>query len=142
MSTYIVAQNPEVLVQLLRENERRGLNPSVYTTPANAFNTLAVDFDAETNEQAQFSTKSLPRPNKNPENEAALSDQESVDNCLKSLSCANFSEIPIDIEADLDKDATNSTNSLITPQNSPRALQGASSLEFDEVDARSDSAQV
>ncbi|KAL0277427.1 UNVERIFIED_CONTAM: hypothetical protein PYX00_004716 [Menopon gallinae] len=28
VSTYIVAQNPEVLVQLLRENERRGLNPS------------------------------------------------------------------------------------------------------------------
>ena len=44
VSTYIVAQNPEVLVHLLRENENRGLNPSVYTTPASAFNTLAVDF--------------------------------------------------------------------------------------------------
>lgn len=41
VSTYIVAQNPEVLVHLLRENENRGLNPSVYTTPASAFNTLA-----------------------------------------------------------------------------------------------------
>ncbi|XP_046384921.1 focal adhesion kinase 1 [Ischnura elegans] len=41
-STYIVAQNPEVLAQLLRENESRGvLCPSVYTTPASAFNTLA-----------------------------------------------------------------------------------------------------
>jgi len=47
VQTYIVAQNPEVLMQLLRENERRGVNPSVYTTPANAFNTLAVDFDSE-----------------------------------------------------------------------------------------------
>lgn len=39
-----MAQNPEVLVHLLKENESRGLNPSVYTTPASAFNTLAVDF--------------------------------------------------------------------------------------------------
>ena len=44
VSTYIVAQNPEVLMQLMRENESRGLNPAVYTTPASAFNTLAVDF--------------------------------------------------------------------------------------------------
>lgn len=42
--TYIVAQNPEVLVHLLRENESRGMNPSVYTIPASPFNTLAVDF--------------------------------------------------------------------------------------------------
>ena len=40
-----MAQNPEVLVQLLRENESRGISPSVYTTPASAFNTLAVDFE-------------------------------------------------------------------------------------------------
>ncbi|CAH0384849.1 unnamed protein product [Bemisia tabaci] len=44
VSTYIVAQNPEVLVHLLKENEARGVNPSVYTTPASAFNTLTVDF--------------------------------------------------------------------------------------------------
>lgn len=42
VSTYIVAQNPEVLMQLMRENESRGLNPAVYTTPASAFNTLAT----------------------------------------------------------------------------------------------------
>ncbi|XP_044731182.1 focal adhesion kinase 1 [Chrysoperla carnea] len=42
--TYIVAQNPEVLKHLLRENENRGLCPSAYTTPASVFNTLAVDF--------------------------------------------------------------------------------------------------
>ncbi|KAF4528011.1 hypothetical protein B566_EDAN002194 [Ephemera danica] len=46
VSTYIVAQNPEVLAQLLKENEARGLSPAVYTTPASAFNTLAVDFAA------------------------------------------------------------------------------------------------
>ncbi|XP_065222614.1 focal adhesion kinase 1-like isoform X2 [Planococcus citri] len=43
VSSYIVAQNPEVLVHLLKENEARGLNPSVYTTPASAFNTIASD---------------------------------------------------------------------------------------------------
>lgn len=32
--TYIIAQNPAVLAQLMRENEKRGLNPSAYTTPA------------------------------------------------------------------------------------------------------------
>ncbi|CAG7731841.1 unnamed protein product [Allacma fusca] len=40
-TTYIVAQNPEVLSQILRESETRGLNPAAYTTPASAFNTLA-----------------------------------------------------------------------------------------------------
>lgn len=48
VSSYIVAQNPEVLVHLLKENEFRGLNPSVYTTPASAFNTIAVDFKENT----------------------------------------------------------------------------------------------
>lgn len=48
VSSYIVAQNPEVLVHLLKENESRGLNPSVYTTPASAFNTIAVDFKENT----------------------------------------------------------------------------------------------
>jgi len=44
VSTYIVAQNAEVLAHLLRENEQRGVNPSVYTTPATGFNTVTVDF--------------------------------------------------------------------------------------------------
>lgn len=48
VSSYIVAQNAEVLVHLLKENESRGLNPSVYTTPASAFNTIAVDFKENT----------------------------------------------------------------------------------------------
>lgn len=44
VSTYIVAQNAEVLAHLLKENEQRGVNPSVYTTPATGFNTITVDF--------------------------------------------------------------------------------------------------
>ncbi|XP_053593208.1 uncharacterized protein LOC103577529 [Microplitis demolitor] len=44
VSTYIVAQSPEVLAQLLKDNQARGVCPSVYTTPASAFNTLAVQF--------------------------------------------------------------------------------------------------
>ncbi|XP_031358056.1 focal adhesion kinase 1-like isoform X3 [Photinus pyralis] len=32
--TYIVAQNPEVLAHLMKENESRGICPSAYTTPA------------------------------------------------------------------------------------------------------------
>nr|CAD7440753.1 unnamed protein product [Timema bartmani] len=52
-TTYIVAQNPEVLVQLLRENESRGISPSVYTTPATGFNTLAVDFEKHTSSNSQ-----------------------------------------------------------------------------------------
>ncbi|CAH1725163.1 unnamed protein product [Aphis gossypii] len=45
VSTYIVAQNAEVLAHLLKENEQRGVvNPSVYTTPATGFNTGAKHF--------------------------------------------------------------------------------------------------
>ncbi|KAK0089497.1 hypothetical protein PV325_007060 [Microctonus aethiopoides] len=47
VSTYIVAQSPEVLAQLLKDNQTRGVCPSVYTTPASAFNTLAVQFQED-----------------------------------------------------------------------------------------------
>lgn len=43
--TYIIAQNPEVLARLMKENENRIINPAAYTTPASVFNTLAVDVD-------------------------------------------------------------------------------------------------
>lgn len=46
--TYIVAENPAILAQLMRENEKRGVNPSAYTTPASVFNVLAVEFDQTT----------------------------------------------------------------------------------------------
>lgn len=47
VSTYIVAQSPEVLAQLLKDNHARGVCPSVYTTPATPFNSLAVQFQDE-----------------------------------------------------------------------------------------------
>lgn len=58
--TYIVAQNPTVLAQLMRENESRPLNPSAYTTPASVFNTLAVDIDAEKAEPEKINKPVLP----------------------------------------------------------------------------------
>ncbi|XP_073986390.1 protein tyrosine kinase 2 Fak isoform X3 [Rhodnius prolixus] len=40
--TYIVAQDPEVLAQLMRENQNaKRINPSLYTAPASPFNILA-----------------------------------------------------------------------------------------------------
>ena len=42
-----MAQSPEVLAQLLKDNQARGVCPSVYTTPASPFNTLAVQFQEE-----------------------------------------------------------------------------------------------
>ncbi|KAH8398926.1 hypothetical protein KR222_005073, partial [Zaprionus bogoriensis] len=44
--TYIIAQNPAVLGRLMMENQKRGINPAAYTTPASVFNTLAVGIDA------------------------------------------------------------------------------------------------
>ena len=46
VTSYLVATTPEVLNQLLRENEARGIefNPALYTPPANALNTAKVDF--------------------------------------------------------------------------------------------------
>ncbi|KAM8712566.1 hypothetical protein ACLKA7_012978 [Drosophila subpalustris] len=44
--TYIIAQNPAVLARLMMENQKRGINPAAYTTPASVFNTLAVGLDA------------------------------------------------------------------------------------------------
>lgn len=43
--SYLVAKNPEVLSRLMRENQSRLINPANYTTPANAFNVLTVEFD-------------------------------------------------------------------------------------------------
>lgn len=40
--TYIVAQNPEVLAHLMKENETRGVTPAMYTVPASVFNTPTI----------------------------------------------------------------------------------------------------
>ena len=46
VTSYLVASSPEVLSQILRENECRGVefNPGLYMTPANALNITKVDF--------------------------------------------------------------------------------------------------
>ena len=46
VTSYLVASTPEVLSQILKENQDRGLefNPAFYTTPANALNTTKIDF--------------------------------------------------------------------------------------------------
>ena len=46
VTSYLVASSPEVLSQILRDTESRGveLNPALYTTPANALNTTKVEF--------------------------------------------------------------------------------------------------
>lgn len=61
--TYIVAQNPEVLAHLMRENESRGSNftPAAYTAPASVFNTVAVDFERK-DDQPQPILKTCPIP--------------------------------------------------------------------------------
>ncbi|XP_074035838.1 protein tyrosine kinase 2 Fak isoform X3 [Leptinotarsa decemlineata] len=41
--TYIVAQNPEVLAHLMKENECRGISPAAYNTPASPLSTLYGD---------------------------------------------------------------------------------------------------
>lgn len=58
--TYIIAQNPAVLAQLMRENEKRGMNPSAYTTQASVFNVLAVDFDEESSSTENKMAEEIP----------------------------------------------------------------------------------
>ncbi|XP_017072933.1 focal adhesion kinase 1 isoform X2 [Drosophila eugracilis] len=38
--TYIIAQNPAVLAKLMMENQKRGINPAAYTTPASAMHNV------------------------------------------------------------------------------------------------------
>ncbi|XP_017106174.2 focal adhesion kinase 1 isoform X2 [Drosophila bipectinata] len=38
--TYIIAQNPAVLAKLMMENQKRGINPAAYTTPASAIHNV------------------------------------------------------------------------------------------------------
>lgn len=58
--TYIIAQNAEVLAQLMRENECRPFNPSAYNTPATVFNTLGVQIDVSKSEPVTHEMPTLP----------------------------------------------------------------------------------
>ncbi|KAH8401768.1 hypothetical protein KR009_007790, partial [Drosophila setifemur] len=55
--TYIIAQNPAVLAKLMMENQKRGINPAAYTTPASVFNTLSVELDDSKSNVALKTTK-------------------------------------------------------------------------------------
>ncbi|KAH8291543.1 hypothetical protein KR054_012618, partial [Drosophila jambulina] len=57
--TYIIAQNPAVLAKLMMENQKRGINPAAYTTPASVFNTLAVGLD-DSKSNVSLKTTKLP----------------------------------------------------------------------------------
>lgn len=72
-TTYIVAQTPEVLSQLLRDDHNRAANtPGSYISPASVLNTLPVDFVStprsppavaatQSNPHSPFSTLSHPQ---------------------------------------------------------------------------------
>lgn len=72
-TTYIVAQTPEVLSQLMRDNHNRAANaPGSYISPASVLNTLPVDFvstprsppavtTSQSNPHSPFSTLSHPQ---------------------------------------------------------------------------------
>ncbi|XP_017149209.1 focal adhesion kinase 1 isoform X1 [Drosophila miranda] len=57
--TYIIAQDPAVLARLMMENQKRGINPAAYTTPASVFNTLAVGID-DSKSNVSLKTTKLP----------------------------------------------------------------------------------
>ncbi|CAH0551900.1 unnamed protein product [Brassicogethes aeneus] len=61
--TYIVAQNPEVLARLMKENETRGLTAAAYITPASVFNTVSVEFERKPDrEEPSLRTCPIPMP--------------------------------------------------------------------------------
>ncbi|BES99814.1 focal adhesion kinase [Nesidiocoris tenuis] len=52
-TTYIVAQDPQVLAQLMKESEvTKRLNPSLYNAAASPFNVLAVEFQPKSKEDS------------------------------------------------------------------------------------------
>ena len=52
--TYLVAQSPEVLAMLMRDNQSRDVCQAAYTTPASVFNSIAVNLESENHEQQQL----------------------------------------------------------------------------------------
>ncbi|KOX72079.1 Focal adhesion kinase 1 [Melipona quadrifasciata] len=87
VSTYIVAQSPEVLAQLLKDNQTRGVCPSVYTTPASPFNTLAVQFQDEEQVLTTALVSDLPFFDPAISEPSASHDTHSGDSTLQNSSC-------------------------------------------------------
>ncbi|XP_063217421.1 focal adhesion kinase 1 isoform X2 [Bacillus rossius redtenbacheri] len=127
-TTYIVAQNPEVLVQLLRENESRGISPSMYTTPATGFNTLADGARPEDGEpdieQLLLEQRLRQQQRESEEDSRWLAEEET--NLKKRLSVATS------LSDRSDADSTDGTGSSLprTPPSSPPAtLREGQSLD-------------
>ncbi|XP_076672021.1 protein tyrosine kinase 2 Fak isoform X2 [Andrena cerasifolii] len=97
VSTYIVAQSPEVLAQLLKDNQTRGVCPSVYTTPASPFNTLAVQFQDEDQVLTTALVSDLPFFDPAISEPSASHDTQSGDSTLSdtNLDSLDSSDVPL-----------------------------------------------
>ncbi|XP_068893109.1 focal adhesion kinase 1 isoform X8 [Tenebrio molitor] len=124
--TYIVAQNPEVLAHLMKENETRGLTPAAYTTPASAgsspqqslYGDLLLEKAKYTN-QSNFNHKILEEKLRQQQRESEEDSRwlvESETNLKKRLSIATPSG-----EADTLHSNSQSLSSLPSSPNSPSA---------------------
>jgi focal adhesion kinase 1 len=86
--TYIVAQNPLILAQLMRENEKRGFNPSSYTTPASQHHHVNKDLQ-------NFIETRMKKQQEESESDAKWLRQQE-DNIKKRLSISSLTETSID----------------------------------------------
>lgn len=129
VSTYIVAQNPEVLVHLLKENESRGLNPSVYTTPASAFNTLAVDFKSLQPDGALSAGNSTQSLN----NELASSNLTQNSQSSSELNTLNTTSFPSTLNKSLPRNFGGRCNSKVGGR---RVAGSSGDLDSSEEDLR------
>ncbi|KAG7300921.1 hypothetical protein JYU34_015270, partial [Plutella xylostella] len=85
--TYIVAQNPLVLAQLLRENQTRALEPQAYTTPASS-----PELDTEAVVERRLLAELARQQHQSEEDRRWLQMQE--DNLKKRLSIQSPSDLP------------------------------------------------
>lgn len=69
----------------MRENEKRGINPSMYTAPVTVFNTIAVDIDSQTDSQAT-----------NPNTSSGMSVEKAEDLPMKTLPLQNKELLKLD----------------------------------------------
>ncbi|PSN57364.1 hypothetical protein C0J52_02892 [Blattella germanica] len=130
-TTYIVAQNPEVLVQLLRENESRGISPSVYTTPASAFNTLAVDFEkhASGSPSSTTTTPSSQSASTPPQSSPALTSvplalaqSPAIYGVSKKVSAKGVSSPPVSVIGSVTNSPTTSPSASCVPASSAMSI--------------------
>ncbi|XP_074102045.1 protein tyrosine kinase 2 Fak isoform X2 [Cotesia typhae] len=117
VSTYIVAQSPEVLAQLLKDNQARGVCPSVYTTPASVFNTLAVQFQDDQQVLTTATVTDLPffDPPNPLSSDSAPSNISYSNECPPTSSIATTHNDSNNSDANLDSlDSTDTMSSIIS----------------------------